>query len=30
MKKVDVLAENWFIIKKGFEGSTGTLVQLGN
>jgi hypothetical protein len=28
MQKVDVLAKNWFIIKKGFEGSTGTLVNL--
>jgi hypothetical protein len=30
MQKVDVLAKNWFIIKKGFEGSSGALVQLGN
>jgi hypothetical protein len=28
MQKVDVLAKNWFIIKKGFEGSTETLVKL--
>jgi hypothetical protein len=30
MQKVDVLAKNWFIIEEGFEGSFGTLVQLGN
>jgi hypothetical protein len=28
MQKVDVLAKNWFIIKKGFEGPTKTLVKL--
>jgi hypothetical protein len=28
MQKVDVLAENWFIIEEGFEGSFGTLVNL--
>jgi hypothetical protein len=28
MPKVDILAKSWFIIKKDFEGYTGTLVKL--